>query len=130
MTATGNERSSTSSFVSGLCPAALVVGSLTRASCIASLILCSALVMISLYSGLSRSVVFRSSSCTCFAASGVKGYFAQSVGVRIRFCPSVRGCEPLFLGAAVILLQCGVRDKRLVFPLSAVGSRCVWACRC
>jgi hypothetical protein len=97
MTATGNERSSTSFFVSGLCPAVLVVGSLTRASSIASLILCSALAIISLYSGVFRSVVFRSSCCTCLAASGVKGYFAQSVGVRIRFCPSVRGCEPLLV---------------------------------
>ena len=96
MTATGNDRSSTSSFVSWLCPAALVVGSLTRACSMASLILCSALAIISVYSGLSSSVVFRSSCSTCFAASGVKGYFAQSVGVRIRFVPSAVRMEPLF----------------------------------
>jgi hypothetical protein len=82
MTAMGNENSSISMFC---------VWSVTMALSMASSILSCALFTMRAYSGLSSSVVFRSSSCTCFAASGVKGYFAQSVGVRIRFCPSAEG---------------------------------------
>jgi len=86
--------------------------------------------MIALYSGLPRSVVFKSSSCTCFAASAVKGYFAQSVGVRTSFCPSAKSVSRACAAAAVILLQCVGRDKRLVCLLLVVGSLCVLACRC
>ena len=87
MTAMGNENSSTSMFC---------VWSVTIALSMASSILSRALFTMRVYSGLSSSVVFRSSCCTCFAASGVKGYFAMSVGVRIRFCPSAIEGEAAF----------------------------------
>ena len=82
ITAMGNESSSISM---------LRVWSVTTALSIASSILFLALSMIRLYSGLSSSVIFRSRSCTYWAAWGVKGYLARSVFVRTRLCPSAEG---------------------------------------